>query len=797
MITKSKILLLAFAVFTLVEISSSSVTLAVPTISNVKVIDVTKSTARIVWDSSVTGSQQILYGPTTAYGWRSADYNGQGQTDQTHHVYWISGLASNTPYHFCPQTTDANGVSSLCDGKANDYVLTSGQDTPSEPELPRTYVDTSVPIVNGQTFTTTSDCSDLQAQINLAAQADGNKTHQVLIPAGSLCTGGWYFPKKSAGNGWIIVRTSTPDSQLPPPGTRINPNLQRNLLATIRDNSPWVFMGDVGAPCDGSWQWNGWTEDPSQPTFINVCDDNTKKLTRINPPSGSQVPANCTNNQWFIKTGETNPQRKAWLCIDGVFTNVTFFHINEAWSNSVYPALELKPGASHYRFIGLEITNVKVPSYGYRDMVYPALINVLTSNDHIIFDRMYIHGQGAPTKSGGAISLEGSHNALVDSVIDNFTTWRKLDGVDSESIGIGSSSGPGPIKIVNNYIGNIIGIALYTSDESDWKIPDPADYEIRNNYFYKDDKFIYGNPKSDGYYYDNRHFIELKRGQRYLIDGNIFEGNFGTLQQGAAVSFSNSAGYAATEDTKMTIRDITVRNNVFKRNPVNVIISGHLRGRPKLTAIVAQRFKFTNNLMLNGIGRYAVPGWGQNWNNAPGGGMFLIFNAPEDVNISHNTFYSPSLGLITFDQYAKDMAPGEGLIFQNNLSHFGSGINAQGMPGLTAIDGAWKRIPNRGWIFDHNVLVGPFDQAGINKVEDNPPDNFYVPSEASVGFSNVEAKDFSLMASSPYKNKGSDGKDPGVDWNALNAVIANVITGGSTSPLDHLSPAAPLQLRVK
>ncbi|HSR13826.1 MAG TPA: hypothetical protein VLS90_20430, partial [Thermodesulfobacteriota bacterium] len=473
-----------------------------PAIFNVKVIDTTKSSARIAWDSSVPGTQQILYGPTSSYGYNSEDYFGQGQGAQTHHVYWISGLAANTTYHFCPQTTDsATGEKSLCDGKTNDYVVTTGPETPSEPELPRSYVDTSMPVVDGQTFTVRADCTDFQAKINDAVAADGSRTHQVVIPAGTVCTGGWFFPEKSAGSGWILVRTSTPDAQLPPPGTRINPALHQNMLATLRGNGPWTIMGDVGTSCDGAWQWNGAPAEGGKPARVNVCDESTKKLVDSGAPSGPQVPASCVENQWFIKTGESDPQRQAWRCIDGVFTNMSFFYANPTcYCTDIYRPIKIKNGASRYRFIGLEVTHVKVPSYGYRVMVFPALIDVPTDTHHIIFDRMYIHGQSAPSKPGGAISLEGSHNALVDSWLENFSTWRKVDfGIDSESVGIGSSSGPGPIKIVNNYIGNVIGITFFTSDESDWKMPDPADYEIRGNYFFKDDKFIYGNPRSDGY----------------------------------------------------------------------------------------------------------------------------------------------------------------------------------------------------------------------------------------------------------------------------------------------------------
>ena len=48
------------------------------TVSNVKVLDVTKSSARISWDTNVNASQGIMYGPTSAYGYWSGDWDRGG-----------------------------------------------------------------------------------------------------------------------------------------------------------------------------------------------------------------------------------------------------------------------------------------------------------------------------------------------------------------------------------------------------------------------------------------------------------------------------------------------------------------------------------------------------------------------------------------------------------------------------------------------------------------------------------------------------------------------------------------------
>ncbi|HSR12324.1 MAG TPA: hypothetical protein VLS90_12850, partial [Thermodesulfobacteriota bacterium] len=340
---------------------------------------------------------------------------------------------------------------------------------------------------------------------------------------------------------------------------------------------------------------------------------------------------------------------------------------------------------------------------------------------------------------------------------------------------------------------------FFTSDEADWKVPDPADYEIRNNYFYKDDKYIYGNPRSDGRYYDNRHFLELKRGRRYLIDGNIFDGNFGTLQQGLAVNFSNNGGYAPTDNVPEGISDITVTNNIFTRNPMAIGVNGHLFGRWGLATEPVQRVNLTNNLIVDNVGRYANPGWGASRDGAPAAG-FQLGNGAEDITVKHNTLYGSTWAILVLDQTAPDLRPSANLVFQDNVSVFGIGFSGQGSAGLTALEAAWKRIPNRGWAVDHNVLIGPFDQIGLNKISDNPAGNFYVDSETQVGFVDSANRQLALSSSSPYKGRASDGADPGVDWAKLVAATKDTKTGKSTAPFNpperKLAPPPPQGLRV-
>ena len=69
-----------------------------------------------------------------------------------------------------------------------------------------------------------------------------------------------------------------------------------------------------------------------------------------------------------------------------------------------------------------------------------------------------------------------------------------------------------------------------------------------------------------------------------------------------------------------------------------------------------------------------------------------------------------------------------------------------------------------GSVFMKNVMVG--GPSGIY-----PPDNFFPPSFDQVVFVDRAAGNYRLAPASPYKNAGTDSKDIGCDFDALNAAI--------------------------
>jgi len=120
--------------------------------------------------------------------------------------------------------------------------MTSG--TVVLPELPRIYVDTSMPTQTGQTITVASG-GNLQTALNNAQPGD-----TIVLEAGATFTGNFILPTKSnPNNKWIIIKSSK-ENLLPPQGVRVS------VADAI--NMPKITTSNATAPLTTAVGANGW-----------------------------------------------------------------------------------------------------------------------------------------------------------------------------------------------------------------------------------------------------------------------------------------------------------------------------------------------------------------------------------------------------------------------------------------------------------------------------------------------------------------------------------------------------------
>lgn len=269
--------------------------------------------------------------------------------------------------------------------------------------------------------------------------------------------------------------------------------------------------------------------------------------------TGSAPPLTCNVGDWFLRTSSGNPQDNTFRCLEP--NTWVPFSLRGAFSTKQAAAITLSTNSARYlRFIGLEVTSIRLPDEplwlqmsrdpyrGQYGSVFLGLVDQDATNSHIIWDRCWIHGYVDRSRNFQGVVFDGDNVAIVDSYLDGFFMWAGVEpgsmSVDAESSAIYIPSGPGPLLLDNNYL-EAGGITVYVP--SDWccGLPsEPSDGIVRRNTFHLGDEYRYGSSTFAGRQVLMRHLLELKQGRRWLIEGNIFDGTFTTINQAAAIALT-------------------------------------------------------------------------------------------------------------------------------------------------------------------------------------------------------------------------------------------------------------------
>jgi carbonic anhydrase/acetyltransferase-like protein (isoleucine patch superfamily) len=395
------------------------------------------------------------------------------------------------------------------------------------------------------------------------------------------------------------------------------------------------------------------------------------------------------------------------------------------------------PGARHYRFIGVEIA----PRPGTFLFNLVLLGSGNESNiDHLpygfVFDRCYLHGDPVQGTRRG-IAMNARNVTVMNSYLSDF----KEAGADSQAVG--GWNGPGPFKIVNNYLEAAGENVMFGG--ADPKIPDlvPSDIEIRRNHFDKPLSWKTDDPTYAGTPWTVKNLFELKNARRVLIEGNLFEHNWVHAQAGFAILFTvrNQEGTAPWS----VVEEVTFSNNIVRHAGSGINILGRDDNYPSRQT---RGITILNNLFED-VGDTR---WGG------GGRLFQLLDGTADIVIDHNTAFQ------TGNAITAGGAPHTGFVFRNNIvPHNQYGVVGDGTaPGHSTLS-----VYFPGAEFVKNVLVGGLPT-------NYPPDNFFPLSLLEVGFLDLAGGDYRLGPLSPYRNAGTDGKDIGADMDALTPALQGV-----------------------
>lgn len=220
-------------------------------------------------------------------------------------------------------------------------------------------------------------------------------------------------------------------------------------------------------------------------------------------------------------------------------------------------ALATEAGASGYRIMGVEITYAAGVSTGNTLVALGtagSAQNTLASvPSRLIIDRSYIHGH-----DGVGFQRCVGLNSAMSAVIDSWLAECHHKGFDSQAIG--GWNGPGPFKIVNNFLEGAGENIMFGGSDAQLAELIPADIEIRRNHLYKDPEWF-----SSGRW-SVKNLFEIKTAVRVLVEGNVMENNWADAQTGFAVllkSVNQGGGFGDFSRAN----DITIRYNIIRNSP--------------------------------------------------------------------------------------------------------------------------------------------------------------------------------------------------------------------------------------
>jgi hypothetical protein len=448
------------------------------------------------------------------------------------------------------------------------------------------------------------------------------------------------------------------------------------------------------------------------------------------------LPAKAGTGWITIRTGTTLPAEGTRVTPTSA-ANARFAKLRTP--NSM-PALQTagSPASSYYRVTGVEIVS------GYTGLTFALVYlgdpkNVTTSSSmlstNIVLDRVYVHG-GTTQSLQRCIALNNRRSAIIDSYVSEC----HIKGGDSQAI-IGWN-GPGPFKIVNNYLAGAGENIMFGG--ADPKITGlvPSDIEIRNNHITKPLAWKTSNAWSV------KNLYESKNSRRVLLENNIFENNWANAQTGLAfvLKSENQSGSC----TWCTTSDYTFRYNKLINSPGGFGITGSqvtINGGSSIPAarITIEHMLFESVALSTQVGATR---------------LFQIGPRLTDLVLSHNTAFPE--GMMFFLTGATGSTTH--FVMRDNLFGRGStGLFGNGKLEGTSSMLAYAPTATAG----ANILIG-------TKLATYPTGNWLAATVTGVGMVNYLGEDYSLLSSSPYYNKGSDGKSPGADLVTLNSRLLKV-----------------------
>jgi hypothetical protein len=559
-----------------------------------------------------------------------------------------------------------------------------------------------------------------------------------------------------------LPRVTVPSAMAdtPAPGTVIPVNTGGNLQSALNNASCGdVIQLQAGATFSGQ--------------FIvpaKNCDSNHWIIVRTSSPD-SALPAEGQRATPCYAGVASLPGRPQYLCVNpkNVMAKVQIQTQGDG-------PFKFAPGANYYRFTGLELTRpAGTPG--------PAALMVGQGTaDHIVVDRSWLHGAPQDETHLG-VNLSGMTNvAVVDSYFSDFHCISITGAcTDAHAVAGGvSNTQDGPFKIQDNFLEASTEGIMFGGGPATLT---PTDITITGNHFWKPWQWMPGNPNfiggPNGKPFVVKNHLELKNAVRVLVEANLMENNWGGFSQhGYGILLTPKNQHVASGGDVCPlcqVTDVTIRYSQVSHAGGGIGMATSLSGNgiDGAPALAAARWSI-HDAVLDDISTKYVGS----------GEAFQVSNSwpthpLNTITINHVTaFPDPTGHLMSMGNVKYTTAPMYGFVFTNNMvvtSRYpvwntgGSNSCAYYDVPITSISKCFATVT-----FSNNALVATPQEFPPSTWPSNNLFPVTIDDVLFVNYNNGNGGNYELQSNSPYKNKGTDGKDLGADIVGLNAALAGV-----------------------
>ncbi len=495
---------------------------------------------------------------------------------------------------------------------------------------------------------------------------------------------------------------------------------------------------------------------PSKP-----CDDSHWIIIRTTA-ADSELPPEGTRITPCYAGVEMLPGRPPFHCVS---TNNVLAKLSYTGNNGSGPIV-LADGANHYRFLGLEIT---------RESPGATIYNLVSQEEggdanHLIFDRVWLHGTAQDETTRGILLGGGSQIAVVDSFFSDFHCTAGTGAcTDAQAIAGGMGNRPmGPYRIVNNFLEAAAESILFGGGAATQV---PADIEIRHNYLFKPVNWRPGDPHflgaANGRPFIVKNLFELKNAQRVLFEGNVLENTWGGFSQTGFAILLTPKNQGRNTCPLCAVTEITIRYCKISHVGSGFQIANS-RDDSGAAASAGERYSI-HDVIVDDIGKPASQGFGTL--------AQISMDAPtlRAVALDHITAFPPkSLFLVGGppDRAMREFSLTNSVVtageYQFTATGGGPQLACSSEPSLKGPTGVLQDC-FASYRFDHNAIIG-----GVGGW---PHGNSSPKHPRDVGFTNYNdgnQGDYRLLKGGRFRGAGTDGKDLGADIDAISRAIAGV-----------------------